>query len=251
MRSSEMLRPLDPPGRQFNTTHWSVVLLAGQNESQQGAEALEKLCRTYWPPLYGFIRRQGYGPEDAQDLTQKFFALLLERKDFGAVDPRKGKFRTFLLTSLTHFLANERDWSKAAKRGGGQQIISLNALESEQRYGSEPSVNVSPDKLFDLRWATTVLEEALRKLQAEMTAGGKSRQFEQLKLYLTDEPGEGDYTAAGVQLAMSSQAVAVAVHRLRNRYRELVRTEVAQTVANPLETDEEMRHLHEVLTESL
>jgi DNA-directed RNA polymerase specialized sigma24 family protein len=244
-----MLRPMVPPGRQFNTTHWSVVLLAGQNESQQSAEALEKLCRTYWPPLYGFIRRQGYSPEDAQDLTQKFFALLLERKDFGAVDPCKGKFRTFLLTSLTHFLANERDWSKAAKRGGGQQIISLNALESEQQYRAEPTVNLSPDKIFDLRWGTTVLEEALRKLQAEMSTEEKSRQFAQLKVYLTDEPGEGDYAAAGTQLGMSRQAVGVAVHRLRQRYRELVRAEVAQTVASPLEVEEEMRHLYEALTE--
>jgi RNA polymerase sigma-70 factor (ECF subfamily) len=225
------------------------VLLAGQNQSAQGAEALEKLCRTYWPPLYAFIRRQGYCPEDAQDLTQKFFASLLERNDFGTVDPRKGKFRTFLLTALTHFLSNERDHAQAAKRGGGQQVISLNALESERWYLAEPTVSVSPDKLFDLRWARTVLEEGLRHLQAEIAAEGKSRQFAELKSYLTDEPGEGEYAAAAARLGMTSQAVAVVVHRLRHRYRELVRDEVAQTLASPLDVEEEMRHLYQALTE--
>jgi len=250
MSFAELLTPAPaPPARQFNTTHWSVVLCAGQDQSSQGTAALENLCRTYWPPLYGFIRRQGYSPEDAQDLTQSFFVLLIERNDFRAVDPRKGKFRTFLLSSLTHFLANERDWSRAAKRGGGRQIVSLDALESEHRFLAEPVVNASPDKLFDLRWATTVLEEALRALAAEMQAAGRSRQFELLKAYLTGEPGEGDYATIASQLGMTSQAVAVAVHRLRQRYREQVREVVAQTVATPFDLEEEMRHLYEALTE--
>ena len=249
MTSAELFNPA-LSGGQFSTTHWSVVLLAGRDQSAQGAEALEKLCRLYWPPLYSFIRRQGHTPEDAQDLTQKFFAALLERNDFGSVDPRKGKFRTFLLSALSHFLANERDWARAAKRGGDRQIISLEALESEHRHLAEPAANVSPDKLFDLRWATTVLEKALRDLQAEMTTAGKGGQFERLKLFLTNEPAEGDYARVGEALRSTPQAVAVSVHRLRQRYRELVRAEVAQTVANPLEVDEEMRHLYQALTEA-
>jgi RNA polymerase sigma-70 factor (ECF subfamily) len=250
MRPAELLTPLPlPPARQFNTTHWSVVLRAGQGLSSQGIEALENLCRTYWPPLYSFIRRQGYGPEDAQDLTQSFFTRLLERNDFRAVDPRKGKFRTFLLSSLTHFLSNERDWSRAAKRGGGRQIISLDALEPEQLFSAEPAVNLSPDKVFDLRWAMTVLEEALRTLAAEMASGGRTRQLELLRPYLTEEPLEGEYATVAGHLGMTSQAVAVSVHRLRQRYRELVRAAVAQTVASPLDLEEEMRHLYQALTE--
>jgi DNA-directed RNA polymerase specialized sigma24 family protein len=248
--SSEPFRPLESAhAGQFNTTHWSVVLLAGKTESAQSAEALEKLCRTYWPPLYSFIRRRGYRPEDAQDLTQKFFALLLQRRDFGTADPRKGKFRTFLLTALTHFLANERDWAEAAKRGGGKAVISLNALESEQGYLAETPMNDSPDKSFDARWAATVLDKAFGDLQSEMQKGGKTKFFEQTKIYLTNEPGAGDYAASAARLQMTSQALAVAIHRLRQRYRELVRAEVAQTVTTALEVEEEMRHLYRALTE--
>lgn len=234
-----------PASGQFNTTHWSVVLLAGQNQSPQSAAALEKLCRTYWPPLYAFIRRNGHGEEEARDLTQEFFSRLLGRSDLEAVDPRKGKFRTFLLAALTHFLSNERDRARASKRGGGQKTISLDEITASHEI--EPSSDLSPDKLFDLRWATTVLEQALAKLRDEMAADGKSDQFKQLKVYLTDEPGEGEYAAAAAALGISSQTLAVIVHRMRRRYRELVRAEVAQTVATPLELDDEMRHLFETL----
>lgn len=250
MMSPEPFRPLESlQARQFNTTHWSIVLLAGKEESGHSAEALEKLCRMYWPPLYSFIRRRGYGPEDAQDLTQKFFALLLERKDFGAADPRKGKFRTYLLSALTHFLSNERDWAKAAKRGGGEQIISLDALQLEQGYSAEPAISGSPDKAFDARWAATVLDKALQDLHKEMKGAGKTEFFEQVKIYLTNEPGPGDYPALAARFHMSNQALAVAVHRLRHRYRELVREEVSQTVSTAFEVDEEMRHLYQALTE--
>ena len=234
--------------RQFNTTHWSVVLLAGQEQSPQSAEALEKLCRTYWPPLYSFIRRQGQSPEDAQDLTQKFFARLLDKNDFGRVDPRKGKFRTFLLTALTHFLANERDYANAAKRGGGRKLISLDETQVEQSYRAAPASELSPDKLYDQRWAMTVLELALAALEQEMGTAGKGPQFERLKRFLTEEPGEGEYASSGSGIGLSREAVAVAVHRLRHRYHELVRAEVAQTVTGPLELDEEMRHLFQALS---
>jgi RNA polymerase sigma factor (sigma-70 family) len=228
---------------QFNTTHWSVVLMAGKNATPQSAEALEKLCRTYWHPLYLFIRRQGQGPEDAQDLTQEFFSRLLERNDFGMVDPRKGKFRTFLLTSLTHFLSNERDRAQAAKRGGGQKLISLDELKAGEFFQFEPASDLSPDKLFDQRWAMIVLEQALNRLRQETAAEGKGERFERLKPFLTEDPGEGEYAKVAEQLGMTGQAVAVGVHRLRQRYRELVRAEVANTVLGPLEIDEEMKHL--------
>jgi RNA polymerase sigma-70 factor (ECF subfamily) len=222
-------------------------LLAGQTQSPQSSDALEKLCRAYWQPLYFFIRRQGHSPEDAQDLTQQFFARLLERNDFLTVDPRKGKFRTFLLTSLCHFLSNERDRSQAAKRGGGRKLISLDELASGESYQPEPASLLSPDKLFDQRWATVVLEQALQRLRAEMAQDGKSNQFDLLKAYLTDEPGPGDYAGVAQRLGATNQAVAVAVHRLRHRYRELVRAEVAQTVTSPQQLEEELRHLAEAL----
>lgn len=234
--------------RQFDTTHWSVVNAAGDVRSPQSAAALEKLCRTYWPPLYAFIRRQGHTEEDAQDLTQEFFARLLERNEFESVDPRKGKFRTFLLAALTHFLSNQRDRERAAKRGGGQKIISLDEIKSEQLRHLEPASELSPDKLFDARWAMTVLEQALSELRRELAADGKASHFDELKGFLTADPGGGDYSNAATRLAATPQTVAVTVFRLRQRYRELVRAEVAHTVCSPLEVDEEMRHLQLALS---
>lgn len=227
----------------FATTHWSVVLQAGENHSAQGVAALEKLCRAYWFPLFVFIRRKGHGEADAKDLTQKFFTLLLERNDFQTVNARKGKFRTFLLAALTHFLSNERDHARAAKRGGGQLLVSLDEMTPDQLQRFEPASDLSPDKLFDQRWAITLLEQAVAKLQVEMMAGGKAGQYEQLKTFLTNEPHADEYAAVAQQLGSTSQSVAVAVHRLRQRYRELVRAEVAQTVSCPTEVEEEMRHL--------
>lgn len=236
------------PGRTFNTTHWSVVLLAGQEQSPQRAEALEKLCRTYWPPLFAFVRRKGFNETDAQDLTQAFFARLLERRDFDTVDPCRGKFRTFLLVAMQHFLANEWDRARAAKRGGGQAIFSLEELREAGASGVEPQSDLSPDKLFDLRWATTVLEQALAELGKEMATAGKARQFELLKTYLTGDPEGGDYAAVASQSGLTTQAIAVAVFRLRQRYRDLVRAEVAHTVSSPAEVEEELRHLFAVLS---
>jgi DNA-directed RNA polymerase specialized sigma24 family protein len=227
----------------FATTHWSVVLQTGDSESPQSMVALEKLCRAYWFPLYAFIRRKGHSEEDAKDLTQQFFARLLERRDFRTVDARKGKFRTFLLAALTHFLSNERDRVMAAKRGGGRTIISLDEMNAEQFSRFEPASDVSPDKLFDWRWAMTLLAQAVVKLRAEMTEAGKLDVFEELKSFLTNDAPDGEYAKVAQRLGGNNQSVALQVHRMRQRYRELVRGEVAHTVSSPTEVDEEMRHL--------
>ena len=234
-------------GGMFATTHWSVVLQAGDGRSSQSSAALEKLCRTYWFPLYAFLRRKGHVEADAKDLTQAFFETLLERKDFQTVNRSKGRFRTFLLVSLNHFLSNERDHARAAKRGGGRTILSLDAIPPEQFHRYEPASDLSPDKLFDQRWAMTLLEEAVARLESEMATDGKLRQFGTLKMFLTNEPRDGEYALAAKQLGTTNQSVAVAVHRLRQRYREIVRAEVANTVSSPTEVDEEMRHLYAAL----
>ena len=227
----------------FATTHWSVVLQAGGEPSPTAVAALENLCRTYWFPLYAFVRRKGLGEEDAKDVTQQFFTCLLERNDFRAVDARRGKFRTFLLTALTHFLSNERDRAQAAKRGGGKVIFSLDGISPEEFQRIEPSSDLSPDKLFDQRWAVRLLEAAMTRLEAEMIAADRSTQFEALRKFLADEPEDGDYDVVAARLGSTSQAVAVAVHRMRVRYRQLVRSEVANTVSSPMEVEEEMRYL--------
>lgn len=233
--------------RRFDTTHWSVVTLAGKTQSPESRLALEKLCHSYWPPLYAFIRRQGFPDIEAEDLTQEFFASLLRRNEFEGVDPRKGKFRTFLLSALTHFLSNQRDRARAAKRGGGQPLLSLDELREEQKRYLEPAHDLSPDKLFDQRWAMTVLEQALGQLRREMDGEGKSAVFHELKAFLTDDADPGDYQAVATKLGATNQSVAVMVHRLRKRYRELVRAEVAHTVCNPIEVEDELRHLASAL----
>ena len=231
----------------FATTHWSVVVQAGAEPSSVGTAALEKLCRTYWYPLFAFLLRKGHREADAQDLTQQFFTRLLESKSLRTVDARKGKFRTFLLASLGHFLSNERDFANAAKRGGGRPILSLEAMATEEWQRFEPATALSPDKLYDQRWAMTLLTNAVTRLRAEMVAAGKLSQFEVLKTFLTNESAPGEYAQAAQRLEVSSQSVAVSVHRLRQRYRELVRAGVADTVSSPLEVEEEMRHLFAAL----
>lgn len=236
------------PAGQFSTTRWSVVLLAGQTTSPERAAALEKLCRTYWQPIFLFARRKGRGEEDAKDLTQQFFARLLERNDFSGLDPARGKFRTFLLTAFTHFLANEYDRASALKRGGGQKIFSLDEFSPDELGDVAAGAKFSPAILFDLRWAKTILQAAVQQLKQEMAGAGKQMQFDVLKSCLTaDAPG--DYAAAAQKLTVEASSVPVLVHRLRQRYRELVRAEVAQTVTSPVELDEEMRHLFEVLNQ--
>jgi len=235
------------PAGQFSTTRWSVVLLAGQDVSPESASALEKLCRAYWLPVCFFARRKGWSEEDAKDLTQQFFARLLERRDFSGLDPGKGKFRTFLLTAFTHFLANEYDRVSALKRGGGQTVLSLDQFSAEELGGLACTEDVSPGNLYDLRWARAILEAALDHLKAEMLEAGKVRHFNELKPFLTANATAGDYPAVAEKLGMEATSVPVQVHRLRHRYRELVRAEVAQTVSSPVELEEEMRHLFAVL----
>jgi RNA polymerase sigma factor (sigma-70 family) len=231
------------PAGQFATTRWSVVLLAGQEVSPQSAAALEKLCRAYWQPIYLFARRKGWREEDAKDLTQQFFARLLERNDFTGLDPKRGKFRTFLLAAFTHFLANEYDRVNAQKRGGGK-VISLEEVPAGE---ISPTPELSPATIFDLRWAKTILQTALRQLKAEMSTAGKQTQFAELKTFLTTNVVTGDYALIAEKLGVEVSSVPVLVHRLRQRYRELVRAEIAQTVTCPTELEEEMRHLFAVL----
>jgi len=232
-----------PGGPDFRTTHWSLVLRAGRGDSPEAAEALERLCRTYWYPLYVYVRRQGHGPHDAQDLTQEFFARLLRLNSLEAVTPHKGRFRTFLLTSLQHFLADARDAARAVKRGSGQPLLSLDDDTAERRYRLEPATDDSPEVLYDRRWVLALLEQALARLRQEYAAVGKTRHFEQMKAFLEGPPAEGDYDRVAAALGLNSGAVTVAVHRLRQRYRDLVRAEIAQTVAGPEELADELRHL--------
>jgi RNA polymerase sigma-70 factor (ECF subfamily) len=234
---------------QFSTTRWSVVLLAGEEAGSESAAALEKLCHAYWLPIYLFARRRGSDDADAKDLTQQFFTHLLARKDFSGLDPRKGKFRTFLLTAFTHFLANEYDRSSALKRGGGQKTLSLDAFSADELGECLASTAASPGDLFDQRWAKTILQSALVRLKGEMSEAGKSAVFDVLKPFLTANAVADDYAKMAGQLAVEAASAPVMVHRLRQRYRECVREEVAQTVTTPAELDEEMRHLFAVLNQ--
>ena len=227
----------------FPTTQWSDVLRAGQTTSAVAAPALERLCRNYWYPLYVFVRRRGHGPEEAQDLTQSFFAFILEKDALKSLTQAKTKFRSFLLAALTNFLNNE--WSKqhAQKRGGRHQIISWDDLGPEERYRHEPADNVTPEKLFDRRWAFTLIAGALERLRRESEAAGKRAVFDVLEPVLTGEVEPGFYPRAAAQMNMSEGAVKVTLHRLRRRFGELLRSEVAYTVADPQQIEEEVRYL--------
>lgn len=232
----------------FATTHWSVVLAAGETASPQAAQALEKLCRAYWYPLYAYIRRRGYGEHDAQDLAQGFFARFVEKNYLEAVGRQKGKFRSFLLAALNHFVSDEWDRARAEKRGGGQPFISLDDQTAEDRYRQEPADESSPEKIYERRWALTLLDQVLRQLEAESAATGKRQFFEQLKVFLLEDKGVGSYAETAARLEMTEGALRVAVHRLRQRYGELFRDEIAHTVASPEEIEEEVRHLLRVLS---
>jgi RNA polymerase sigma-70 factor (ECF subfamily) len=226
----------------WRTTHWSVVLAAARGASPQAKESLEKLCQTYWYPLYAYIRRRGYDVPEAQDLTQEFFAHLLEEHWLEHVDRSKGRFRSFLLAALNHLLANEWDRSHAAKRGGGRALVSLDAT-GESRYAREPACDLTPERLYERRWAMSLFERALDRLREQYQAAGKARQYDCLNEFLSKEAGDGEYLRAGAQLEMSTGAVSTAVHRLRQSYRALVREEVARTVASQAEVDDEVRSL--------
>jgi RNA polymerase sigma-70 factor (ECF subfamily) len=235
----------------FVTTHWSVVLQAGGSESAQAQQALEKLCTAYWYPLYAYVRRQGRSPEDAQDLTQEFFARLLEQKKLRLADRNRGRFRTFLLTSLKHFLINEWKEANRQKRGAGQKVLSLDEELAEARFAAEPAIEQPPDAYFDQGWAGMILERAMAALRSEFDQSGKLGLFEQLKIFVWGEKNTLSYGEIAVQLEMTEGAVKVAVHRLRQRYGELLRAEVAQTVTTPVEVDEELRYLVSVIRNGL
>jgi len=236
-------------GHWFVTTHWSVVLAAGQSDPAESQRALETLCRSYWPPLYAYLRRAGHSTLEAEELTQEFFGHLLEKNAVGKVDPERGRFRTFLLCSLKHFLINE--WVKAGrqKRGGRQAVVSLDAELGEAGCGLEVADELSPDKLYERKWATTLLERVLRMLGEEYAANHERSLFERLKDYVWGERGGTPYAQAAEELQLTEGAVKVRVHRLRKRLGELLRMEIAQTVPRPEDVDEELRYLMTVVSD--
>ena len=240
----------DASPRTFVTTLWSVVLAAREAGPPAAREALDILCRTYWYPLYAHVRRRGHDHHAAQDLTQEFFSRLLEKQWLNSVAPEKGRFRTFLLAALDHFLANEWRQGQALKRGGGQSLASLEETRTgEERFAREPASDGAPGRDFDKTWATTVLEQALMRLQQEFAGRGRAAHFGDWKVFLTREATTPDCEASARRMGMSAGAVAVAVHRLRERYGELLREAVAHTVREPAEVDEELSYLFGLLNE--
>ncbi len=231
----------------FSPTHWSVVLAAAEGQSAAACSAREDLCRNYWYPLYAYVRRRGYSPEDAQDLTQEFFARLLANHGLRTVSPLKGKFRSFLLASMNHLLADEHDRLTREKRGGGRSLISFDAQTAEERYRLEPVDELTADAIFERRWAIALLEQVLNRLDDEYSKSGRARVFVVLRQFLTGDPAGHDYPAAAYRLHMTEGAVRVAVHRLRRRFGVLFRDAVAATLDEPGELDSEMRHLLGVL----
>jgi RNA polymerase sigma-70 factor (ECF subfamily) len=232
---------------QFPTTHWTVVFQAGKGGSAEAQEALSSLCQTYWPPLYVFIRRQGYGPDEAQDLTQEFFYRFLQRDALTHVNPRAGKFRSFLLTCLKHFLANERERAGSQRRGGGHRVIPLEGGEAETRYSLEPADTATPEVLFDRQWAFTVLERTLAVLRQECGQPDKRVAFEELEGFLPGGRGSASRAELAAKHGISVNAVDVAIHRVRQRFGVRLRQQVAETVASEGEVDEEIRYLISIL----
>jgi RNA polymerase sigma factor (sigma-70 family) len=230
----------------FATTHWSVVLTA-RGESSAAKDALEKLCRTYWWPLYGFVRREGYKPEEAQDLTQAFFARLLERRDLETVRQERGRLRSYLLASLKNFLSKARHRELTIKRGEGRPLVSLEDLLARERADQEPAHKMSADRIYERRWALTLLEQVLTRLRAEYEAAGKLPLFDRLKELLARESGQPSQAEIAAELQMTENAVKQAFHRMRHRYRQLLEEEIAHTVAAPDDVEDELRHFIAVL----
>jgi RNA polymerase sigma-70 factor (ECF subfamily) len=231
----------------FVTTHWSVVLAAGRNDTTRARDALAHLCQSYWYPLYAYVRRRGHAAHDAQDLTQEFFARLLERHTLAAADPERGRFRSFLLTAMNHFLANEWKKERSQKRGGRYPILSLDLAAAEQRYDLEPADDCSPDRLFDRQWANTLLEQVLDRLEEEYRADGKVSLFDALKQSIAGSRESQPYAELATKLNMNEGAIKVSVHRLRKRYRELLLAEIANTVSAPEDAADELKHLFQSL----
>ena len=232
------------PGNRFATTHWSMVVSAGRGHSSEAGRALAALCENYWFPLYAFVRRAGHSAEDARDLTQEFFVQLLAKNYLADADRHRGRFRSFLLGAMKHFLANERRRRGTRKRGGGQSTISLDFRSGEDRYRRiEPADNLTPERLYERRWALTLLDLVLDRLRDEFHAAGKSDRFDALKPLLAAGPAKAPYRDVAEALAMSEAAVKVAVHRLRRRYRKLLREEIARTLVGPEAVEDELRDL--------
>lgn len=232
---------------QFATTHWSTVLAAGDSASPKALAALERLCRCYWYPLYAFARRQGHSAADAQDSTQAFFERLISHEFIRQVVRERGRFRTFLLTAFKRFLTTEWQLSRAPKRGGGVLILPLNEDATEGAYASEELAAGTPDELYDHLWARTVMEHALRRLESECADGHRAREFAELAPFLSSSADPGEYADVGQRLDLNPHAVAAAVHRLRHRYREMVRVEIAHTVPVITDVDLEMEYLVQLL----
>jgi len=234
--------------RGFPTTHWSMVLAAGRRSSPEAVAALERLCRTYWYPLYAYVRRRGYHAHDAEDLIQGFFTYLLSGDDLARLDPAQGRFRSFLLACLNHFLANEWRQSHRLKRGGNRVLLSLDTTDAEARYGMEPTNEMTPEKVFEYQWAVTLLDQALTRLRIEYEHKGKQALFDRLKGFLVGDKTTPHYADLAYQLSLSEAALKMSVHRLRQQYRQILLEEIAQTVASPAEVDEELNHLFIALT---
>ncbi len=236
--NSDMVQPV-----KFGSTHWSVVLEAAHASSPHSHEALSTLCETYWYPLYAYVRRRVRDVDEAQDMTQEFFARLLEKEYLEQAAPERGRFRSFLLTVFKHFLANEWSKAKAQKRGGGQAPISLDLASVESRFALEPSHDVTPERLYDKQWAVTLIDHVLGVLRDEMVRAGKEDYFQRLKGFIIHQGQSESCACVAAQLGMSEGAVRVAVHRMRQRYRALLRNEIAQTVTTQAEIDDEIRSL--------
>ena len=243
MAAGEQVSPVGQGARVFATTLWTVVLRAGGPTSDGSAHALEQLCRTYWYPLYSFARRSGVPAHDAEDLTQSFFAYLLEKDAIARANRERGRFRNFLLAAFKNFQANERAHHAAAKRGGGKAVLSLDELQAEDRYRHEPRSDLSPERLYDQKWAASLLDQVMRALRLEYQTLGKGPLFDSLRSVIWGGRQETGYEALARTAGISEGAFKVAVHRLRARFKECLRQEVAQTVATPGEVDDELRHL--------
>ena len=230
-------------GSRFTTTQWSLVLAAGERGSSESEAALARLCALYWYPLFAFVRRQGYSADEAQDLTQAFFARLIEKGDVADADRSRGRFRSFLLASCKHFLSNERDRERTLKRGGGREAISIDVATAEARYQRAFAHDETPERLYDRQWTMTLLDRVLEQLKEEYEANGNERLFARLRPFITGDGADETYAMAARDLDMTEGAIKVAVHRLRRRYREAVRQQIAETVGSLQEVDDEMRYL--------
>jgi RNA polymerase sigma factor (sigma-70 family) len=235
-----------PGPSQFPTTRWTLVVAAGDPQRKEARSALVSLCENYWYPLYAYLRRRGYSADEGQDLTQEFFVRVLEGRYLDRADPEKGRFRSFILTSLKFFVADEEDRHRARKRGGGV-LVPLEFSSGEERYQREPAHDETPERIFERRWALSVLDRVVEKLRDEFVQHGRPEHFERLKVFLLGQ-SDASYAALACEMNTSEGALKVAIHRLRKRYRELFRQEIADTVADPAEVESELRYLASVLT---